>query len=119
MFWIKDKGYLDYYKCEEIDRIRDKISFTLYVRSHKEYEKVKDLFNLDYLMKHYYFIGTEYLSKNVALNEYCKTIKVLLKSKVSFEDFYKKLSVIPTIEDKHLRSDICVHFKGRVNVKYF
>jgi len=117
LFWTKDRGYLDYDKQKEISEIVNKIIFFSYLNSHKEYEKIKDLFDLYYLMSKNYRKGKKYLSKKKSFKENQKSIKLLLRSKVFFEEFNKKLSVIPTIEDKHFRSNICLYFKDGINVK--
>ena len=71
-----------------------------YLKLHNEYEKVNDLFDL------YWQIEEKYVND----------IIYLIGNKVILEEFYKKLSVIPTIEDKYLRSTVCEFFKDRIKL---
>lgn len=81
---------------EMLSEIIHKISFFNYLKFHREYEKVKELFDIYDLID----------------EEYDNDIKLLLGNKILLEEFYRKLSVIPTIEDKYLKSSICEYFKG-------
>lgn len=91
------KSYLTHIQFETLSKIIRKISFFYYLKSHKEYQKVEELFDI------YDLIDEEY-----------DDIRLLLGNKILLEEFYKKLSVIPTIEDKYFRSTICEHFRCKI-----
>lgn len=95
------KSYLTHIQFETLSKIIRKISFFYYLKSHKEYQKVEELFDI------YDLIDEEY-----------DNIRLLLGNKILLEEFYKKLSVIPTIEDKYFRSTICEHFRCKIRKDY-
>lgn len=66
-----------------------KIGVEEYFMSHKEYTKIMDIFDL---------------YEEIELDNWIYIDKVL-------ERFEEKIEVIPTIEDKYLRSTICEYFK--------
>lgn len=97
---VNCKKYIIDIDYETLSEIIFQISFYDYLKSHKEYEKVKDLFDL-------------YDQMGGHVND----ITHLIGNKVILEEFYKKLSVIPNIEDKLFRSTVCEYFKDRITMQ--
>lgn len=95
------KKYLTHTEFGTLSKIIRKISFFNYLKSHKEYQNVEELFDI------YDLLDAEY-----------EDIRLLLGNKNILEEFYKKISIIPTIEDKYFRSSICEHFKAKIKTDY-
>jgi len=94
------KKYIIDIDYETLSEIICQMGVSKYLKLHNEYEKVNDLFDL------YWQIEEKYVND----------IIYLIGNKVILEEFYKKLSVIPTIEDKYLRITVCEFFKDRIKL---
>lgn len=95
------KEYITDSDYEILSEIVLKINSLYYLKHHKEYEKVKDLFDL----------------YRQIYKKYVNDIRHLIGNKVILEEFYKKISVILTIEDKLYRSTVCEYFKDRISMQ--
>lgn len=92
----RSKNYLSDADFEKIDEISKELFFNRYAKAHNEYDKVKELFD----------INRERYSSDF------RYVYELLGTKLLLEEFERRIEVIPTIEDKYLKSSICEYFKG-------
>lgn len=91
----RNKSFLTCENLEKISNYIEDLDISRYIKSHKEFEKVRNLICINY---------------EISLRD-VEYIYQLLGNKVLLEKFEEELLVIPTIKDKYFRSAVCEYLK--------
>lgn len=102
------KSTLGEENLKKIDEIKDSLNYISYFESHKEYNSIKYLLDLDEILRHDVF-----LEHHFNITSIIGIINVL-------EEFERKLkNIISTIKDVYLRSAILYWLKDYITIEKF